>query len=306
MFHARAALNAKGKVTLGLRHIRELPNQYWKMIQTERLIDVLNRYHDFNNSNHTIHVMKYIFPRQFGLHNVFTSPVDPRETVQPFKDYTLREEEITRHQCRLLSKRAKPAGSPRTHIPKRLRGQAMALVKKLQKSHSRCCYTELLRHYCPVVGKRMAWSLERNGADIYQNFHRPLQQPTGNDQVHKPQSQRAQLSSSYDLCSSKTTGLSSQAAESRNLSMTEFATPASHVSAFCRAALGSLIPRGFWGIGNEGEANQKVIMQHVDGFIRFRRFENLSLHLVTQKLKVEYITHHVCGAQADIAIAERA
>ena len=92
MFHARAALDAKGKVKFGLRHIRELPNSNSIAIikaQYVVIIDVLNRYHDFNNPTQTVHVMKYIFPRQFGLHNVFTSPVDLRETVQPFKDYTL-------------------------------------------------------------------------------------------------------------------------------------------------------------------------------------------------------------------------
>jgi hypothetical protein len=121
------------------------------MISPEILPDVLNRYHDFDNSNHTVHVMKYIFPRQFGLHNVFTSTVDPRETVQPFKDYTLREQEIARHERLAQSKSAGTALSPTGCLPKRLRGQAVALVRKLQKLHSRCCYNELLKHYCPPM-----------------------------------------------------------------------------------------------------------------------------------------------------------
>lgn len=104
--------------------------------------------------------MKYIFPRQFGLHNVFTSSVDLRETVQPFKDYTLREQEITQHQRRIRLKHANSTEAPITHIPKRLRGQAMALVKKLQKLHSQCYYVELLKHYCPDVGLGCALSVE--------------------------------------------------------------------------------------------------------------------------------------------------
>ncbi|PCH03091.1 Reverse transcriptase [Penicillium occitanis (nom. inval.)] len=79
MLYARPAINSKGGVRFGLRHIH-----------------VLNRFPDSSNLADTVHVMKYIFPRQFGLHNVFTSVVDSRETVQPFKDYTLREEEIAR------------------------------------------------------------------------------------------------------------------------------------------------------------------------------------------------------------------
>jgi telomerase reverse transcriptase len=114
------------------------------------MIDVLNRYHDYNNLNHTIHVMKYIFPRQFGLHNVFTSAVDLRETVQPLKDYTLREQEIARQQRLPHFKGPGAAGSLHAHLPKRLRGHPVALVQKLQKLHSRCSYAELLRHYCPL------------------------------------------------------------------------------------------------------------------------------------------------------------
>lgn len=83
--------------------------------------------------------MMYLFPRQFGLHNVFTSHVDSRETVQPFKDYTLREEEI---KSKYKSGKIK--------IPKRLRGETIAMVRKLQILHSRCPYQKLLEHYCPV------------------------------------------------------------------------------------------------------------------------------------------------------------
>jgi telomerase reverse transcriptase len=88
----------------------------------------------------TIQIMLYIFPRQFGLHNVFTNDVDTRQTVQPFQDYTLREDEI--------HKQFPGAKAPK--IPKRLRGLATALVKKLQVQHSRCSYAKLLDHYCPV------------------------------------------------------------------------------------------------------------------------------------------------------------
>lgn len=87
--------------------------------------------------------MKYIFPRQFRLHNVFNSTVDPNETVQPFRDYTLREHEIAQ------SKRCAGPQSSEQHVPKRLRGATFDLVRKLQKNHSRCSYHQLLKHYCP-------------------------------------------------------------------------------------------------------------------------------------------------------------
>jgi len=72
------ALNTNRVVRLGLRHIH-----------------VLNRFSDIESDEHMIHVMKHIFPRQFGLHNVFTSNVDSREMARAFKDYTLREQEIS-------------------------------------------------------------------------------------------------------------------------------------------------------------------------------------------------------------------
>jgi len=88
----------------------------------------------------TVHVLMYMFPRQFGLHNAFTSVVDSRETVQPFKDYTLREDEIRD----LYPKHKDGSG---IKIPKRLKAAA-SLVRKLQVLHQRCPYDEILKHYC--------------------------------------------------------------------------------------------------------------------------------------------------------------
>ncbi|KGQ00641.1 hypothetical protein PAAG_12683 [Paracoccidioides lutzii Pb01] len=135
MLYARAALDAKGRVRFGLRHTH-----------------VLNRYPESTNRGHTVHIMKYIFPRQFGLHNVFTSSVDPKETAQRFKDYTLREDEITRHiyqrQCNTIS--SEVCTQIPENVPKRLRGEPVDLVQKLQKRHQQCPYAELLRYYCPT------------------------------------------------------------------------------------------------------------------------------------------------------------
>lgn len=106
--------------------------------------DILNRfpYQSKTSSGpdpQTIRVMMYMFPRQFGLHNVFTSVVDPRETTQPFKDYTLREDEIN-----------KIYNTSNIKLPKRLRGRTVDLVQKLRINHTRCSYRELLDYYCHV------------------------------------------------------------------------------------------------------------------------------------------------------------
>ena len=117
------------------------------------MTDVLNRFPDRNDKQQTVHIMRYMFPRQFGLHNVFTSKVDPRETAMPFQDYTLREKEIHSGMCRELGDRAtnpEDVAKWKLRTPKRLRGDVIALVEKLRILHRRCSYMEMLRHYCPV------------------------------------------------------------------------------------------------------------------------------------------------------------
>jgi hypothetical protein len=113
-----------------------------------------------------------------------------------------------------------------------------------------------------------------------------IQQVVGHDPARISRSQDVQISRSEDVGGKKSKNRQYFTKTNQELSLVDFATPASHVSAFCRATFSSLIPHGFWGAGKEAEQNQKVIMQHVDGFIHLRRFENFSLHLVSQKLKV--------------------
>lgn len=69
-------------------------------------------------------------------------------------------------------------------------------------------------------------------------------------------------------------------------SLTDYATPAPAVSAFCRAVLYKILPTQFFGDGHSGHLNRKQIMKHVDAFIKMRRFESPSLHEVCHGLKV--------------------
>jgi hypothetical protein len=116
-------------------------------------LDILNRLTDREDKQQTVHIMRYIFPRQFGLHNVFTSKVDPRETAMPFKDYTLREKDIHISMCRELGQKVtdtQEIAKWKQRLPKRLRGDAVRLVERLRVRNQRCSYMEMLRHYCPV------------------------------------------------------------------------------------------------------------------------------------------------------------
>ena len=227
--------------------------------------------------------MKYLFPRQFGLHNVFTCTVDPKESVQPLKDYTLREQEIAQLDRQSLQKGA----AAKQRIPKRLRGEALDLVRKLQRLHSRCSYRDLLKHYCPsrVSGQRVLLPIP----------------PIDGEQRISPRPERKVVSESGELMLEQ---LDSQIpdplpgaadprprAEPLKAHLVSLATPHSDVSAFCQGVLSNLIPNRFWGDGNQGNKNKKVVMRNVDHFIRLRRFESQSLHTVFQGLKVRLSTY---------------
>ena len=103
------------------------------------------RVSDQDDDESVIHIMMYMFPRQFGLHNVFTSTVDRQKTAQMFQDYTLREEEIAKKFAGEDEKSRRAA----KHVPKRLRGLPH-LIRRLQILHGRCAYAAMLQHYCPV------------------------------------------------------------------------------------------------------------------------------------------------------------
>ena len=57
--------------------------------------DVLNRFASLDSMAQTVHVMKYIFPRQFSLLNVFTSDSDEPKKMDDSKEFMFREREIS-------------------------------------------------------------------------------------------------------------------------------------------------------------------------------------------------------------------
>lgn len=114
-------------------------------------LDVLNRFSDLHSSAEIVHVMKYIFPRQFGLQNVFTS-TDHSGSAVPFNAQAFREREISAkedHKKGIHAQLLQEAGLASEKLPKRLRGQAEDLVRALRVRHARCSYIELLKYYCP-------------------------------------------------------------------------------------------------------------------------------------------------------------
>lgn len=114
--------------------------------------DVLNKYSDDTNLDHTHHVMKYIFPHQYGLQSVLMPPVNTQEPIQRYKDYTSREQEIAQAD-RVADLKAKNPSSTHgktSRLPRRLRGKLPDLITKLRKLHALCPYVALLDHFCPI------------------------------------------------------------------------------------------------------------------------------------------------------------
>lgn len=101
--------------------------------------------------------MKYIFPRQFGLQNVFKPEFDGRNSTFNLKPTLFREKEISQLDHHRHPGRHQPdnecedAGCAvgNSKVPKRLRG-IIEIVKKLRNRNAKCCYRKLLRHYCPT------------------------------------------------------------------------------------------------------------------------------------------------------------
>ncbi|KXH48894.1 telomerase reverse transcriptase [Colletotrichum simmondsii] len=258
MLYARAALTAKGTVQYGLRHIQQATEE-----ERSRTTQA--------NEHNTLKVMMYIFPRQFGLHNAFTSKVDHSKTSQKFADYTLREDEIS---STFKGRDIK--------LPKRLRGDTKRLVQRLQLLHGRCAYAEILRHYCPsAVDFKSRKSVSK-----------------------KPAKQSKRLDpapvAGRDNQTAVTSGAPRNSAHSRPKlhqptappllptfdAITDLATPAAHVSAFCQAVLAKIIPDEMWGTGEGGTYNKSQILRKVDHFIKLRRFEAMSLCELADGLKI--------------------
>ncbi|PYH72017.1 telomerase reverse transcriptase [Aspergillus vadensis CBS 113365] len=253
ILYASPVLDSKGKIQFGMKS------------------HVLNRFPSTSLA-HTTHVLKYIFPKQFGLHNVFSSVSNGQDT---FKDYAYREDEIAK-----LEKARRAHSHSESIIPRRLQGKAVELVQQLQNRNKHCSYVHLLNYYCPAerIGP---WKL---GPEPFDDNKLSASESL----ITQPRLPCQQASSSIpDGSPSVDPSISDMPKiQAPKLSLTDYATPASSVSAFCRAVLKNLIPPQFYGTGQNRILHQDKILKHVDQFVQMRRFENLSLQDVCQGIKV--------------------
>ncbi|KAL7960876.1 hypothetical protein V8C34DRAFT_312267 [Trichoderma compactum] len=254
IFYAKPATTSKGLVQAGFKHIHALNRHPYSSeaagddADNQKSIKIRQQ-----NEAHTIKLMMYIFPRQFGLHNVFTSAIDANQTAQKFHDYTLREDEISK---KMRANKGSPEKSlPK--LPKRLRGSTRDLVQRLQVLHARCSYFELLRHYCPTFLDGSRGRKKQTGTSDSSII--PVPPP---DRATQPtESQAKRRARRYPADTSVLTEYKS---------LVELASPIACVSAFCQAALAKIIPDNFW--GSEKNCHNKIVfLRKVDHFIKLRR-----------------------------------
>ena len=253
ILYGQPSLSSKGDIRFGMKHNH-----------------VLIRFSDISNTQQTIHVMKYIFPHQFGLHNVFTSDLESKNGVRGFKDYTLREIEINGLATRAINAagRQAKAGS----LPKRLRGATQDMVRKMQRNANRLPYAQLLRYY--------------TSRDRYVG--------SSDDRLTPDQSllsaPKTQMTTSNPSNSMTTNSSIRESAKFPRGSIMQYATATTQVSAFCQAVLRRLLPRDALGTGLDGKANWNGLMRWVDHFIKMRRNETLNLHVTVQGIKIRAVS----------------
>ncbi|KAI5804216.1 hypothetical protein DFH27DRAFT_554881 [Peziza echinospora] len=333
MFYSRPTLTAGGNVATGLRHIHIL-NQTRTKPPKPITTTTTNKNksknpnpasHEFSETEQTQRILQYIFPRQFGLHNVFTSAVDKIETSHRFKDYTTREDEIQRK-----TRRGREGGvySYRPlKVPRRLAGERVrSLVEGLRRGNEKCGYWALVRYYCP------SWLCDEGAKDPRLRLPGPEKAlfssscvsegiatqaynlPSGSSSARPARTTAAQIptqkpttTTSTKTTTTKTTNPPDPAPPTNSIeqliskpvkqSFTDHATSVGEVSAFVAAVIRTVIPREFFG----GEENRRTIMRSVERFVRLRRFETLSLHDVLQGLKVCFNPTHI----SRISISEK-
>ncbi|KAI9042294.1 telomerase reverse transcriptase [Aspergillus affinis] len=270
ILYARPVLGPQGRIQYGLskRH-------------------VLNRSGSSESLPDTVHVMKYVFPKHFGLRNVFNS------SGTSFSIKASREEEIARRENQRQAKaqnskrsytysQGEPGQSPR--IPKRLRGKLVELVRQLQIRQRHCSYWQLLQYYCPLES---SGPRKFDTIDI-QNVSQDLESSASGNLITQPAGPGGVLTPTAAQTNQEFQTPKNNLSKPK-LNLMDYATPSSSVSAFCRAVLRQLFSPQWYGAGQQGNINQNIVLNHVDRFVRMRRSETLSIHEICKGIKVTSI-----------------
>ncbi|GAA6017946.1 hypothetical protein JCM10207_002715 [Rhodosporidiobolus poonsookiae] len=256
MYHNRLVKHKGGRYPYGfpVKHIlARLPSLFPLLTRSAADNALLDTVHAEAPARH---LAKYIFPRQFGLHNPFTFP-KPRSSFEVIPDYLDRELDIKKH------------GSIKT--PTRLK-PALNLLSKLAVLSQRCNYRKTLDSSCPtkITHKRLDFSQKSLLLDI----------------VAEPNTQLSRSNVSIDVSNASLVlphGQSQAEGYVQNKpKLAEYACPVHEVDAFVQRVVEQVIPRAFWG----STSNAKLVQKHISSFVRLRRYESTSLHTLLQGFSI--------------------
>lgn len=306
MLYARASRNKNGRVEVGLPSVHVIPRsairkELDKVLPSSTAPNkptarskpltrncIANSKQDVKSpealfhQRRTRHLAKYVFPRHFGLHNVFTGARDYDTTTQPFRDYTVREVEI------------KALGAVRT--PKALRPVLKVLAKILAR-HDKINYRALLDRCCPSrVPKGRLTAQERQ--QIVQDLAevesleptqcqdvpvKPTRKESGCAATSTIQTKVIQVPSDaapVKAPAKATIELASPAL--RKPRYTNYAVPTvGQVVHFVTMTIKSLLPRDLFGSLH----NQTLLLDTIADFVRLRRYETFNLHQIAQSFR---------------------
>lgn len=223
LFYSRPALNGRGEVIFGLQHIHTM-NRFANLPRPEQIRQMLHN----------------MFPLQHKLHNVFSSEVNKRETVQPLKDYTMRED----------------VPVTQTRRPKSLPHALVEIVDDLQSRHNRTSFKELLTYHCPSETR-------------IQHLDVSL---TSSLNCLTKQVRTQKFSEVPNVATSTNDSFGRDALMDGREIFTNFSTSPSSVTAFAVGVLRSVMPPRMIGL-----ANFDVLAAHLSTFIHLRRYESMTL-----------------------------
>ncbi|SPO40058.1 uncharacterized protein PSFLO_05540 [Pseudozyma flocculosa] len=291
IFYARPIRGRKAKVELGLPFVHVFnrsanPSELSKLLRSSQSLRAPSCYPGDPKPDQTFaakrarHVLKYIFPRQFGLDNVFTTPKDSRVTSQPLNDYTTRETEL------------RSRGPAKT--PNRLR-QALPLVALMIRRHDKLDYKKLLDRCCPsrlprrrlTVAEKERIANDLTEQPIPESLPRAASTPNRSgpdrdgvgallDGLGKRK--RPHTTDSGAALSPKAT-----ARQEQKPRFAAYAVPATgQVVHFVTTVVRRLVPLDLFG----SQHNQGLVLKSISQFVRARRFETSTLHQAMQGLRV--------------------
>ncbi|SCZ90544.1 BZ3500_MvSof-1268-A1-R1_Chr9g10875 [Microbotryum saponariae] len=207
------------------------------------------------------HLAKYIFPRQFGLHNVFTYP-KPRLNVEVVSDHHDREIEIKKLGTVKTPERVKPT---------------LPMLQRMMLLHSRCNYRKMLDRYCPKKVTKEANLSQAERAVLLKLMSQPETQSP-----HVEPSAKDHEEDEEDETPMAHGASQARARVKAKPRFTEYMCSTYEVICYVTAVVRDTIPRDFWG----SKSNENLVLKHAGEFLRLRRFETMSLHTLLQGLCV--------------------